>query len=316
MAWVICGLVLAPMSAGAQIVFEREYVNLGRIESAGDLAEAFPFVVRGEGPLEIVDMQSSCGCLSPMLPTRRFAPGQRGELTFGIHATSQSEGKKRYQVSLTWRQGSDVTTTPIIVDLELYKPIVIEPATLLLYVQGDRPIRQTITIKDQRARPLQLRKVAASSEHIQVATKTAQSDPAVRQVELTVAGDFPVGKTQEKIVIRTDDAKNAELVVPITVVRSGRIKILPETLHAGRTKGKPLTWQVLMSDARGEPILIEEIRSSDPAIEVDYPKEATNRCRLKVVVPGSLAASAMSGEISIKLREPIETVLSLPLRVD
>lgn len=309
-------LGLAGTSRGDGLSFVAEYRDLGRIEASGDWIEEFPFRVTGSAPVEILDIKGSCGCISPKLSQRRYQPGQEDRLVFGIHTTSQAQGKKRYQVSLTYRQAGGITTKTIIIDMDLFKPIVVEPSNLLLHVRGKGPLKQTITVTDQRPRPLNIESALATSPRLRPRLLPKEkNDPAVRQVELVIDGDFPVGTSEEQLVIRTADARNAEIVIPVTVVRSSRIKILPEVLQ-GRISGRRLpSWQVLVSDARGKLIRLEGVTSTVPGLEIEYPRATTPRCRLRVALTSEVAAP-IDGEVIIRVVEPIITEMRIPIRVD
>jgi hypothetical protein len=316
MAW---GSVSFAQESPGGLLFDREYINLGRFEAVGDIVEEFSFKVGGTGPVEILDLHASCGCITPILPKRVYQPGESDTLTFGIHGTSQKEGKRRFEVSLSYRQAGQVQRVSLIIDMELFKPIVVEPSNLLLYVNGTTSVHQTITVTDQRPLPLELVEVVSSSTRLQPRVLTGvKFDPAVRQVELSVMGDFPLGKSEERLVIRTADRKFPELVIPVTVIRNSRLKVLPEALHAKMptNPSKQVLWYVLINDSRGEPIRIESIDVPSSNVKVDYPKETTTKCRVRVAATGGVEAHSLNSEIVIHVAEPIKTVLHLPLRIE
>jgi hypothetical protein len=308
----------SPSARAAEgLLFEREFVSLGRVEASGDLTEEFPFRVAGDRPVQILDVQSSCGCISPTLSKRVYQPGDQDKLIFGIHAASQAEGPKRFQVSISYRQSGDVVTVPILIDVEIYKPITVEPATLLVHVQGDRPFKQQLTIKNQENRPLGAIQLVTSSERIQAKLLPSSSTTTTtRRVEVTISADIAMGKTDERLLLRVEGERPAEIVVPVTLVRASRIKILPEVLHARMVPGKDPSWQVLVSDARGEPIKIDRIEGPSSIIRVSYPKEPTKACRLQVRLSPQIGTEKLDETITVHLTEPVATKLVLPIRVD
>ena len=308
-----CWLVVtATIARGADgLIFDKEFVTLGRVEVAGDLIQEFPFRVMGDAPVQILDVKSSCGCITPTLSKRVYQAGDKDKLIFGIHAASQAEGKRRFQVSISYRQTGDVVTIPILVDVELFKPIAVEPSTLLVHVSGSRPFRQLVTIKEQRGQRLGNIDLSASSDRINARLLPADDqDPTVRRIEVEIGTDFPMGKTDERLLVRVQGSPPAEIIV-----RASRIKILPEVLHAKGT-GKPPTWQVLVSDARGEPVRIDRVEGPGELIKVSYPSEPTKACRLQVRVDRSAIVDRIDEEITVHVAEPIATKLVLPVRVD
>jgi hypothetical protein len=299
------------------LIFDREFVALGRVEVAGDLIQEFPFKVAGEAPVQILDLKASCGCITPTLSKRVYGPGERDTLVFGIHAASQSEGKKRFQVSLSYRQTGDVVTVPIFVDVELYRPIAVEPSTLLVHVSGERPFRQSLTVRHQRGEPLgEIRASVSTPKMVARVLPGVAGESSQRRVEVQLATDFPMGKTDERILLHIDGDKPVDIVVPVSVVRASRIKVLPEVLHAHARGGQAPSWQVLVSDARGEPIRIDRIEGPGSIVRVSYPKEATKACRLQVKIDPQASATKIDESITVHLAEPIATKLVLPVRVD
>jgi len=319
--WTV--LLTSVISANAQsaggMVFEQEYLNLGRFEAIGDVLQEFPFEVRGSGPVEVLDLKGSCGCITPTLSKRVYQPGEADVLQFGIHAPSQKEGKRRFEVTLTYRQEGQLHHVPIIIDMDLYKPIVVEPSNLMLYVNGSTAVHQTITITDQRTQPLNLVELVTSSDRLQPrVVKPAKIDPNVRQVDLAIEGDFPLGKTEERLVIRTADAKYPELVIPVTVIRNSRLRVLPEVLHAKvpSSPSKQVLWYVLVNDSKGEPIRIEDMEVPSPYVKVDFPKETTNKCRIRVTATSGPEAQPFQGDLVIHVAEPMKTTLRIPVRLE
>jgi hypothetical protein len=316
-AWVVLAALGRSAEGAEGLIFEREFVSLGRVEVSGDLTEEFAFRVAGDRPVQILDLQSSCGCISPVLSKRVYQPGETDKLIFGIHAASQSEGKRRFQVSISYRQSGDVVTVPILVDVDLYKPIAVEPSTLLVHVNGERPFKQLVTIKDQRQQPLDDVRLSVSSERIETKLlPLAANELSVRRVEVTIMPDFPMGKTDERLLVLVGGSKPEEIVIPVTVVRASRIKVLPEVLHARSAGGKVPSWQVLVSDARGEPIKIDRVEGPGSIVRVSYPKEPSKSCRLQVRLSQPVGADKIDESITLHIAEPIATKLVLPIRVD
>jgi hypothetical protein len=322
-AWALGCAALLSAPAAAQdppsgIIFSRTHVSLGRVEAAGEIEHRFAFRVAGREPVQILDVRPSCGCIAPGLPKRVYAPGEQGELVFRVHAASQPQGPRRFTVSLHVRQGAQSTTIPLTLDVDLFKPIEITPSTLLLHLNGTSSIEQNLTIAELRPRPLKILEVRSSTPKIVARLKEAPGeDGRVQQVSLTIAGDFPAGQTQETVVIRTADAEHAELVVPVTVVRPSRIRVLPDRLHGPRPASpqRPATWQVLLSDSKGAPIEIESVECADASVAVAWPSGPTTRCRLAVTVAPPPQTGPFEAEIVVRVAKPIATRLTLPIRL-
>lgn len=303
--------------ASVGILFDNPHVDLGRIEAAGTIQQDFPFHIVGDAPVEILDVRPSCGCLHPALSKRVYAPGESDVLRFAVHATSQQNGKRRFQVTLNTRQGARLDTIPVVLEMDLHKLVEVQPSNLLLYVRGASPIHQTLQIKAPPT--IQIVKVQSSSEQLDLdSIVKSREDPNLKQVSLTVHGEFPAGRTEEWVTIQTSGAKEETLVVPVTIVRPTRVRVVPDKLTTNRTVlgNRPAKWQVLLADAKSEPIRIEAATCADPRVRIDWPKDRTTRCRLIVELTPLPAEVPFETEVMLKIAEPVAVTLSIPLRVD
>lgn len=64
----------------SSIEFEISTYDLGSVSDTQAYKVAFPFANRGGGTLEILDVKASCGCTTPVLPKKFFAPGELSEI--------------------------------------------------------------------------------------------------------------------------------------------------------------------------------------------------------------------------------------------
>lgn len=299
------------------LIFDNPRMDLGRMEAAGNIEHDFRFHVVGDAPVEILDVRPSCGCLHPSLAKRVYAPGESGVLRFGVHAISQQNGRRRYQVTLNVRQGILRDAIPVVLEMDLQKPIEIQPSNLMVYVQGGRPIHQTLRIVAPPT--IRIVQVRTSSERVG-ADRVVESreDPNVRQVTLTIEGEFPPGRTEEWVTLRTAGAKEETLVVPVTVVHPTRVRVVPDKLTTNRAilGDRPARWQVLLADSKSEPMRIEAASCVDPRVRIDWPKDRTARCRLIVELAPLPSETPFETEILLKVAEPVAAALSIPVRVD
>lgn len=64
----------------AIIDFKTEIVDYGTIEQGGDGTRIFTFTNKGNAPLIIADVKTSCGCTVPSYSKAAILPGKKGEL--------------------------------------------------------------------------------------------------------------------------------------------------------------------------------------------------------------------------------------------
>jgi hypothetical protein len=81
--FLIAVLLIAGYSVQAQsanISFEQETIDYGRIAKGSDGVRDFVFTNTGDAPLIITDVKSSCGCTIPKKPDGPIAPGATGTI--------------------------------------------------------------------------------------------------------------------------------------------------------------------------------------------------------------------------------------------
>ncbi len=67
-------------AGGAEIEFEKEIHDFGKMKQHGDASTVFTFKNTGTEPLIISNAKGSCGCTVPTWPREPIAPGESGEI--------------------------------------------------------------------------------------------------------------------------------------------------------------------------------------------------------------------------------------------
>ena len=65
---------------GAEIEFDKEVHDFGKMKQHGDASTVFTFTNTGTEPLIISNAKGSCGCTVPTWPREPIAPGETGEI--------------------------------------------------------------------------------------------------------------------------------------------------------------------------------------------------------------------------------------------
>lgn len=303
------------------IVFDRTIARLGRVKSVGTIAQPFSFRVVGEHAAQIDEVRPSCGCVKPSLAGRTFAPGESGTISLEIHTTGQELGPHQYRLSLTVRDPKPRTIV-LQVELELFSDVRVKPAHVLVYMNGPRELRQTVTISDDRPRPIDVRSLTSSSKWIEpkLVGAVAQGAPSqVQRIELAFAKDFPVGKTEGIVVVSTNDPEYPQFEIPVLVIRSGRVRVSPENLQVAlRADARDVkTHTLILQDRENAAIQIERVQCSTPGVRCSWPNVPTRLPKLQVLVdPNEFHAGTVTeGTILVEIREPVPMELVVPLKV-
>lgn len=78
----------APSSAAATLQFESSTLRLGQIDQDEVVTRKIVYTNTGHQKLEIIDVESSCGCTVAEFTKRVLAPGESGEFTVEFAADS------------------------------------------------------------------------------------------------------------------------------------------------------------------------------------------------------------------------------------
>ena len=90
---LIClALSFSAMAQKAVISFTEKTFDFGKIyEKDGNATHVFEFVNKGDGPLVINRVQTSCGCTTPSWTKEPIAPGKNGTITVTYTTAGHSD---------------------------------------------------------------------------------------------------------------------------------------------------------------------------------------------------------------------------------
>ena len=83
---------------GPKIVFAEQVHNYGTIQKGADGNCTFTFTNVGTAPLEFLDVDYSCGCISATYPEKPVKPGKKGEIKVTFNTDYKDPGKFYYKV--------------------------------------------------------------------------------------------------------------------------------------------------------------------------------------------------------------------------
>lgn len=205
------------------LAVDRYLLNLGESDDVRFVVGRFGFRNAGELPLEITDLQPSCGCLKPQLDKRIYAPGEEGELFLRVQTAGEAPGPHEYFVDVKYAdpepRGARLTLKVVLPEAK----VVVRPKALVFYQLGTQETTREITVTDMRTgrkTVLEPVEVKSSSDLARVALAGVDEDEdGHRRIRLTVtaAADVPPGIHRALISLRTNDAEHSLLQVPVVV---------------------------------------------------------------------------------------------------
>jgi hypothetical protein len=216
-ALAVVGILPLPaQEKGAKIVFESTAKDFSKVNEGAVLKHIFRFTNKGNETLEIIRVDSSCGCTSALLSANKIAPGKSGEIEVLIETKDlpASELNKTVSVMSTDpKQPVVVLTLTAVVEPEF---VISEPSIYFGNVPRGQEVTKEILITIPPNKPSRL--LDASSTDASVTVKlepVAGSNGKQFKVIALQKADTAEGFHNGTIVIKTTSTVKPELKIPV-----------------------------------------------------------------------------------------------------
>lgn len=225
---------------GTSLFFPEQTYNFGTIDQETLVTHQFKFQNKGNKPVIIERLNSSCGCTGALLSTTStIGPHQTGEIK-----VSYNSGKKTAHdselVEVFTKPGGQIN---LIFNVFVRPEIIIVPAIVdFQNVFCDQTVTKMVTVYD--------------------------TDKG-RQVPITLYPGRPFGVFSDSVLIHTKDPKKPLLKIPIQGNIQGDFGIEPTSFFLGLIQiNQPITKSIIISNLR---------KKSFKIIKVDVPASVTFR---------------------------------------
>jgi hypothetical protein len=295
-----------PARLPAELRFDPPGADLGEVRAGQVFQEEVRVTNAGTTPVQIAEIKSSCGCLRVRMQPDLLQPGQTGTLTMQINTLSAAPGVQGWRVRLRTHQGEQAE---FLLRAEVRQEIVVTPAALTLY--GDKPSTHLLTVTDRRTRPLRLLGVTTTVPQLKAVIL------APDKVEVQVQSGFPEGRSEEEVILTTDDPQYPELRFLVKVVKrsQARFTALPKEVELHRSEHAPLLSRVVtLRDAQGQPLTVDRIETSHPALTAVVVSRQRGSTMLRIGLEGqTLGQNPFTGVVTVTFRGTTER-LTIPVR--
>ncbi|MCP4783931.1 MAG: DUF1573 domain-containing protein [Fuerstiella sp.] len=199
------------------------------VQLAAVLESEFPFVNKGDAPVTIGDITTSCGCMRPRLSKQTVAPGEMGWLTVPIQMVNQSPGPHEYTLTVNYTDTVARQTTLTIKAAFPQKMVVVQPKALYLSQRSTKPLPFNVAISDFRDTPLRVTSVKSTAPFVSAELSASAASGIVQashqegtpgsKAELRgeVAGGIPRGRHHVLVTATTDDVDFPVVTIPMLV---------------------------------------------------------------------------------------------------
>ena len=261
-------LLAATGSARAQLRFSESTIDLGEVRAGAPASCRFRFENVGTTPIELVDLERSCGCLMPVWHERRLEPGRAGTIEMNFRTLGQPEGRRTWNATLLQRVGSEIHRQQLIVTATIRNEITIEPSQAAVTVT--KSMMMPLLLVDHRDRPLKVIDVTTKAAGVRIKTATLNADKTAIEVFVDASGMTP-GQHDEVVAIRTDDPAYPLLEVPLTVTRpeTPAVTWSPEWTAIVLAPGQKQA-SALLQIRSEKPLAIRSIVASEPGLSCTW----------------------------------------------
>ncbi|MDW8243182.1 MAG: DUF1573 domain-containing protein [Thermogemmata sp.] len=288
----------------------------GDCKAGSLLTHIFELRNSGASPVLITRVESSCGCSRLLVSQREVPPGTTALLSLELATLTQPEGLQRWPVRVYYRDKAEDTkekTLELLVCARIVREIEVQPTRLIISASG--ATAHTITIRDQRSRPLTIRRVTSVSPF--VTTRVESTTPGHYRITVGIAEQTPEGEHDGSISLWTDDPAYTELRIPVFIWRrpARNVHLVPEEVTFHRVPGL-LSSQIVQLRLHGDgAIHIAEAQSDHPAIEVKYPEGKHRISAVRISIPAGAELPATGAAlIRLRLTEPQCETVVIPVR--
>lgn len=207
--------------AASALSFAQHAIVHGEVAPKPVIEAVFRFTNTSSQPVEITELQPSCGCLNPQLSggyvdgeSRRYAPGESGDFTIAVETANEPAGRQQYSVLVRSQSGTEEFHQVVRYAVTLpEKKLTLQPnALFFMQLQGEAA-SQSLSIFDPRPQRALITKL--SCDHPLVHLEQDASGDAVTKVLVSVATGLEPGEAKTHIRIETNDPEYPVIRVPI-----------------------------------------------------------------------------------------------------
>jgi hypothetical protein len=318
-ACALCvALMITPISTSlADLHCAEQVVEVGVVRSGAQLHHDFTFVNLGPGPVEVLQLRPSCGCLTPHLDRMVLAPGESAALRLEVNTLTQAAGLETWRVTVRYRTGGEERELTVGLCGRVVTELAVEPAALEVSTAG--AFSRTVTLTDGRAQPLTVTAVRTTAPQMRAALAGPGTDAAGRRtwtVRLDVGDDLPVGRREESLLLSTSDPAYPELKIPVTVEKRPRLQVraAPEAIEWTATPGQVASRVVLLRGSDDDPVEIESIECDTPGMRAEWTPGPGLSATLRMTLDADrLSVAGGSGEVRVRFAHPAGQVLTVPM---
>ncbi len=216
-------LCLAARQEGPSISFDNVAADFKKVTDGETIVQVFKFTNKGDATLEILGVETSCGCTSTLLSSKKIAPGQSGQLEAKITTADLTAASRSLSETVS------ISKTVTVSSNDPKQPKVILTVTALIVPEiaisepsiyfGIRPRGQEITrdvvVELAPDRPIRLLSVSSTDDNV-IARLEPVPGADEKQIKVVALLKATAGEGQHQgvILVKTSSSLKPLLKIP------------------------------------------------------------------------------------------------------
>jgi len=194
----------------------------------------------GNEPIEIGDIERSCGCMTPELQKKQLAPGESGLLRVPVELDRQEPGFREFQLTVHYKDPQPKQETLLIKAVFPQPQVVVNPLALDITQKTDKPFPTAFRVIDHREKPLNVLNVESTTALVTPSIEDVENGGRTTRVALNIAGGIPEGVHRVLVCAHTDDPARPRVLFPMRIKgRERRVPVVVEPSMVRMKAGQP-----------------------------------------------------------------------------
>jgi len=300
---------------------DRPVVDMGSVPVGESVSADFTIRNEGEGMLQILQVNPSCGCTVAQFD-KEIAPGGSGT----VHATVDTENMagpiaKTVTVYTNDQLNPSIQLT---IKAEVRPFLIVEPgyARFTSVVHGDREHDSSQVLWADDFDNLKILDVESpkpwiETEFHQAAAGERSEDGTGPQwvVGIKIDKSAPIGPIADYVVVKTNHPKQPVARIAVSGFVRPIVAVTPPDVKFGDvdpTKGQ--SWGVLVRNFGSSPLEVESYQSTVPGLEVKVePIKAGQQFKVILTPTETMAEGSFDGRVEIQTNLPQQKTIAIEL---
>lgn len=212
--WAVLALACTAWAAPVVSVPQAEY-NFGTIFEGETVRHSFAFSNRGDAPLNVEKISSSCGCTAALASAKTLAPGESGEIQASFDST-----RFRGAISKTVYLYTNDPAQPMMqmqIKGNVQVELALEPQAVNFgAVAPKRTVKATVHLTNQGPREIQLQGLETTATELVARLSATVIPPGGKAtVELTLTPKPGQSRFSGYVLFKANGTTNRDLRIPV-----------------------------------------------------------------------------------------------------